>query len=51
MQESSLTPQKVIALLQKKGIELTIEEATAIISFLRAIANIVVAQYLREDNN
>jgi hypothetical protein len=42
-----LNPEKVVAMLKEKGVEVSVDQATSILKFLRKLANIVVAQYLR----
>jgi|JI8StandDraft_2_1071088.scaffolds.fasta_scaffold880091_1 hypothetical protein len=41
-----LKPERVVAMLKEKGVEVSVEEATLILKFLRKMANIVVSQYL-----
>ena len=43
-----LSPEKLKTMLAKKGTELTLEQATMILEFMRKMANIVVASYLEE---
>jgi hypothetical protein len=43
-----LSPDKVIDMLRKHGTIVTIEEARLILPFLQNLANIAVAQALRE---
>ncbi|WPO89410.1 hypothetical protein [Chryseobacterium indologenes] len=43
---TELTPEKVVKVLKEKGTIVNIEEAKAILSFIKAIANIAVNQYL-----
>ena len=43
-----LSPDKVVELLRKHGTIVTIEEARLILPFLQNLANIAVAQALRE---
>ena len=42
-----LSPEKVVAMLKEKGVEVSVEQAASILKFLRKLANIVVAQYLK----
>ena len=44
-----LTPQQVRERLRLQGIEVTLEQAAAILVFLRNLANIAIAQCLREE--
>lgn len=46
-----LKPEKAMAMLEEKGIVITIEQATALLEFLRAVANIIVADHLKQQNN
>ncbi|MCW1962596.1 hypothetical protein [Chryseobacterium viscerum] len=43
---TELTPEKVVKVLKEKGTIVNIEEAKAILSFIKAIANIAVNQHL-----
>lgn len=42
-----LNPEKVAAMLKEKGVEVSTEQAASILKFLRKLAHIVVAQYLK----
>ncbi len=44
-----LAPEKVKSILTKKGTELTLEETTMILEFMRKMATIVVASYLEKN--
>jgi hypothetical protein len=44
-----MTPEKAAKMLAEDGIVVTNEEATQIVDFLRTLAKMAVAQYLRED--
>ena len=44
---NDLTPERVMQILKKKGTEVDIEEAKAILEFAKKIAHIAVNQYLR----
>jgi hypothetical protein len=44
----SLSPERVVALLKKQGIEVTVEQAGLILDFLDQLSNIIVSQYLRK---
>jgi hypothetical protein len=46
-QMEKLSPEKVVAMLKEKGVEVSVEQAASILKFLRKLANIVVAQYLK----
>jgi hypothetical protein len=40
-----------VEILRRHGTEITIEQAVLILEFLRMLANIAVAQYLRNENS
>lgn len=42
-----LTPERVVQILKKKGTEVDLEEAQAILDFVKKIAHIAANQYLR----
>lgn len=44
---NDLTPERVVQILKKKGTEIDLEEAQAILEFVKKIAHIAVNQYLR----
>ena len=44
-----MSPEKAAKMLADEGIIITHEEATQIVDFLRTLAKIAVAQYLRLD--
>jgi hypothetical protein len=44
-----INAEKAAKMLAEQGIVVTIEEATQIVEFLRSLAKIAVAQYLREE--
>ena len=44
-----MTPEKAAKMLAEEGLVVTNEEATQIMDFLRTLAKMAVAQYLRED--
>jgi len=44
---NDLTPERVRQILKKKGTEVDLEEAQAILEFVKKIAHIAVNQYLR----
>ncbi|SKA06809.1 hypothetical protein SAMN04488128_102576 [Chitinophaga eiseniae] len=41
-----IKPEKAVEMLKQKGVEVTVEQATFILEFLRKLANIIVAQHL-----
>lgn len=43
-----IKPEKAAEMLKQKGIEVTVEQATFILEFLRRLANIIVAQHLEK---
>lgn len=45
-----LKPEKVVEMLRQKGTEVTLEQAKAILEFLRKLASIVVSKYLGKSN-
>lgn len=46
-----LTPEWAAEVLRKHGREVTIEQAAIILEFLRKLATIAVAQYLRDEED
>jgi hypothetical protein len=44
-----MTPEKAAKMLADEGVVVTGEEAAQILDFLRTLAKMAVAQYLRED--
>jgi hypothetical protein len=46
-----LQPKEAVEILRQHGTEVTIEQAVLILEFLRMLANIAVAQYLRNENS
>ena len=44
-----MTPEKAAKMLAEEGLVVTNQEATQIVDFLRTLAKMAVAQYLRED--
>lgn len=44
---NNLPPERVKQILRKKGTEVDLEEAQAILEFVKKIAHIAVNQYLR----
>ena len=47
VQMEKLKPEKLVEMLRKRYIDISVEQATLSLEFLRLMANIVVAQYLR----
>jgi len=50
-QMEKLKPERVVEMLKAKGVNVTVEQATSILEFLRKMASIVVSQYLKPGNN
>jgi hypothetical protein len=48
VQMDKIRPEKAAEMLKQKGIEVTVEQATFILEFLRRLANIIVAQHLEK---
>ena len=46
-----MQPQDAVEILRQHGVEVTVEQAKRILEFLRILANIAVAQYLRNENS
>jgi len=46
-----MQPQDAVEILRQHGVEVTVEQAKRILEFLRILANIAVAQYLRNGNS
>lgn len=44
---NELTPERVKQIFKKKGTEVDLEEAQAVLEFVKKIAHIAVNQYLR----
>lgn len=42
-----IQPEKVVEMLRQQGVEVTLEQAKIILAFLRKLADIDVAQYLK----
>jgi len=42
-----LKPEEAVELLRKKGVDVSLEQAVSILDFLRLVANILVAAYLK----
>jgi hypothetical protein len=42
-----IQPEKVMEILRQNGVEVTLEQAKLILAFLRKLADIAVAQYLK----
>ncbi|HWZ22791.1 MAG TPA: hypothetical protein VNW06_09070 [Cytophagaceae bacterium] len=43
-----IQPEKVMEMLRKKGVEITLEQARLILDFLRKLADITVTEYLNQ---
>jgi hypothetical protein len=43
-----IQPEKVMEILRKKGVEITLEQARLILEFLRKLADITVTEYLNQ---
>jgi len=43
-----LQPEKIVQLLSKKGVVLSLEQAKQILDFLKKLAEIAIDQYLRK---
>ncbi|GAA0526723.1 hypothetical protein [Chitinophaga japonensis] len=43
-----IRPEKAAEMLRKKGLDVTVEQAAAILEFMRKLANIIVAHYLEK---
>lgn len=43
-----LKPEKVVEIMEAKGVRVSVEQATGILVFLRKLSNIIVAQYLEK---
>ena len=46
-----MQPQQAVEILRKHGTEVTIQQAEEILKFLRMLADIQVAQWLRENRS
>jgi hypothetical protein len=46
-----LKPEKVVEMLKQKGTQVSLEQAGAILDFLRKVADVVVSRYLRKGNH
>ncbi|MCD9015252.1 hypothetical protein [Parachryseolinea silvisoli] len=44
-----LKPEKLIEMLKSKGIDMSVEEATSVLEYLRKLANIVVVEFMNKD--
>lgn len=42
-----ITPEKALEMLKAEGLDVTLEQAKSILEFLRKLANITVAKYLK----
>lgn len=43
-----LKPEKVVEIMEAKGVKVSVEQAAGILVFLRKLSNIIVAQYLEK---
>lgn len=43
-----IKPEEAVAFLKKKGIEVSVDQAAAILEFMNLLANILVTQYLKD---
>jgi len=43
-----IKPEKAAELLQRKGVEVSVEKAALILEFMRKLANIIVARHLKK---
>jgi hypothetical protein len=41
-----IKPEKALEMLQKKGVDISLEQAVQVLELLRKFANIMVSQYL-----
>ena len=41
-----LKPEKVVEMLKQKGMDVSVDQAKAILEFLRKLADVVVSRYL-----
>lgn len=48
---NKMKPERVVEILAKHGQNVTVEQAAKILDWLRNLADIAVAQYLRGDQN
>jgi len=46
-----ITSEKALEILNKNGLSVTLEQAKVILEFLYKIANIAVAQHLKNENS
>lgn len=44
-----LKPEQAVELLSKNGIEVSLEQAAAILDFLNLLANILIERYLKKN--
>lgn len=42
-----LSPERVLEVLKRRGVEVTLDQAASILKFLQMLADITVAQHLR----
>jgi hypothetical protein len=46
-EKGKITAEKALKMLQKEGLNVTLEQAGSILDFLRKLANIAVSKYLK----
>jgi hypothetical protein len=44
-----LKPEKLVEMLKAKGINMSLDDATSVLEYLRKLANIVVADFIDRD--
>lgn len=44
-----IRPEQAVEMLRKKGVEVTVEQAVAILEFLYLLANVVIAEHLQKN--
>jgi DNA-directed RNA polymerase specialized sigma24 family protein len=48
VQMEKIKPEKAAEMLQRKGLDVTVEQAAAILEFMRKLAHIIVAHHLEK---
>lgn len=48
VQMEKIKPEKAAEMLRRKGLEVTVEQAAAILEFMRKLANIIVTHHLEK---
>jgi hypothetical protein len=46
-----IKPERVVAMLHKKGVEIDVEQAVLVLSLLRRLSKMVVSNYLKMHQN